>query len=279
MPWPGAEPESRASAADAGTPTTAHYWEHVGRVWQRSHPHALWRAHSDAVNVSLFSAWLPHQPIDRLLKTDLFDEAFGEGFFTLLAARARRVVGIDLAGLTAAAASVRHGTLQAIAADVRQLPFPDATLDVIVSNSTLDHFATRQDVDASLRELRRVLRPGGSLLLTMDNLDNPFVALRNAIPFALLSWLGLVPYYVGATYGSDGLRRAMRAAGLQVCEVRPVMHCPRIVAVALARLVQRFAGPRGRDRFLGVLMRFERLSLWPTRDVTGYLVAVRAIRP
>ena len=45
------------------------------------------------------------------------------------------------------------------------LPFAEEAFDVIVSTSTLDHFAHRRDIVSSLHELHRVLRPGGEVLL------------------------------------------------------------------------------------------------------------------
>lgn len=50
-----------------------------------------------------------------------------------------------------------------VAADVYQLPFADGTFDLVVSNLMLQWC---DDLDAALRELRRVLRPEGLLLFT-----------------------------------------------------------------------------------------------------------------
>ncbi|UQU62313.1 class I SAM-dependent methyltransferase [Couchioplanes caeruleus] len=45
-------------------------------------------------------------------------------------------------------------------ADVARLPFEDATFDLIVSSLSQHHWA---DVPGAVRDLRRVLRPGGRL--------------------------------------------------------------------------------------------------------------------
>ena len=57
----------------------------------------LWRAHSDAVNAALVARWLPWQDGANVLKTDLFDEAMGDGLFPLLSTRAARVAALDIA--------------------------------------------------------------------------------------------------------------------------------------------------------------------------------------
>jgi GT2 family glycosyltransferase/SAM-dependent methyltransferase len=244
------------------------YWEQVGTEWRQSQPDKLWRAHSDAVNRAWLAAWWPQRSIKRVLKTDMFDEAVGEGVFGLLKSRARFAVGMDIALAT------RPG----VGADVRQLPFADGVFDVIVSNSTLDHFETEAELVASLRELRRVLRPGGELLLTLDNAANPLVAIRNVLPFTLLKRLGLTPYQVGVTCGPSRLRRLLRETGFEAGEMSALLHCPRVFAVKRARAVQRSGDTMRREQFLAGLMKWERLACWPTRWLTGYFVAAKAIR-
>lgn len=254
------------------------YWDAVAGAWQEKSRQSLWRDHSDAVHVALLARWLPDGRVDRLLKTDLFDEAFNEGLYPLLGSRAHGVIGIDISSVTLPAALLRHSGLKAAWADVRRLPFTDEAFDIIVSNSTLDHFVSLNEMVVSLRELRRVLRPGGKLLLTLDNLANPVVALRNMVPFPLLNRLGLVPYYVGATCGPCRLQRILKQVGFEVLEVSAVMHCPRVFAVAIARMLEKRARPETQRRFLRFLMAFERLSRWPTRFLTGHFVAVRAVK-
>jgi len=264
--------------ADRTPKDESNYWEGVGVTAGTAGTDNLWRAHSDSVNRALLEAWLPRKPVDCLLKTDAYDEAVSAGLFATLAGRACSVFGIDLASATLRAARKRTGWNELLCADVRCLPFPDGRFDVVVSLSTLDHFHDLPEVMAGLSELHRVMRPDGELLLTMDNLANPAVALRNALPFGLLYRLGLVPYFTGATCGVRGLRRLLREAGFEVQEARHVMHCPRVLAVAATRLVQEYGGPSAARRCMRVLSCFEWLSVGPLRYVTGYFVAIKAIR-
>ena len=265
---------------ETGPEDEAGYWGATATTWQETRPQALWRVCSDAVNAALFARWLPNggSRIGRLLKTDLFDEACTDGLYPLLASRAKRVVGVDMSAVTASAARVRCADLRATVADVRCLPFAAGAFDAVVSNSTLDHFRSPDEIVVSLRELHRVLKAGGQLLLTLDNLANPVVALRNALPFRMLNRVGVVPYYVGATLGPRRLRRILQQVGFGVLEVEAVMHCPRVFAVAVARMLEGRARKGIRRAFLRSLMAFEHLSRWPTRFLTGYFVAVRAVK-
>jgi len=252
------------------------HWEALASDWAEHNPQVLWRAHSDAVNLRLLQRWLPRSGVRRILKTDLFDEAFGNGLMPPLVAAASGVYGIDVSTGVVAAAGRREPRLRSVRSDVRRLPFADGAFDVVVSISTLDHFRERSDIDGSLAEIHRTLRLGGRLILTLDNALNPVVALRNAIPFSPLRRVGLVPYFVGATYGPRGLSEALSATGFRLLARTATLHCPRVLAVPLASLVHKRGGDRGRARLARFLLGFERCVRLPTRYVTGHFVAVLA---
>lgn len=254
-------------------------WDAVGAAWRDTHPHRLWRRHSDAVNHALFARWLPAAPVPRLLKTDVFDEAVSGGLYGLLHARARTLVGIDIARVILHEARRGRPDLHTSCADVRALPFAGDTFDVVVSNSTLDHFDSLDEIRTSLREIHRVLRADGRLLITLDNGRNPMIALRNALPLRLLQRLGLVPYQVGATCGPSRLAHLLREAGFAVAQIGAVMHCWRVLAVGLSGLVERRAGAEGQRRFLRHLQGWECLARWPTRFLTGHFIAIEAVKP
>lgn len=259
------------------TRSSNRYWDSVGAECGLASRDRLWRAHSDALNRSLFARWLPAAPAARLLKTDMFDEAVGEGLCGLLGGHAESVVGMDIALETIRAARAGGAQSLPVAGDVRSLPFAPGAFDVIVSNSTLDHFPTLDGVRVALAELRRVLRDGGELLLTLDNLANPVVALRGILPFRMLQRMNILSYYVGATCGPRRLRRMLWEAGFDVQEMQVVMHCPRVLSVWNARRLQRRASAEEQEAYLSELMRYERLARSPTRFLTGYFLAVRAV--
>jgi SAM-dependent methyltransferase len=254
---------------------SAAYWDKASDGWQAGGCDRLWRCHSDAVNIAFLACRLPEGRTDRILKTDMFDEASTAGLMPLLESRARTVVGIDLSTAVLRAAGTRYPKMRQTAADVRELPFNDDSFDCIVSNSTLDHFPRRDELLRSVDELVRILRPGGRLILMLDNPSNPVVGLRNALPFNWLHRIGILPYYVGATLGGRALRRAVEARGCVVRETAYVLHCPRVLAVPITRRASRW-GQAIQQRLLRMLMSFECLANLPTARFTGHFVVVCA---
>jgi SAM-dependent methyltransferase len=212
-----------------------------------------------------------------LLKTDLFNEGIAEGLYPALEPYADRVYGMDLSIGTVRTAQARHPRLLGVAADARRLPFRDGSFDVVVSNSTLDHFEAVADIAVSIAEVSRVLCANGHLLISLDNLANPLVALRNALPLDLLQRIGLVPYYVGASYGPRRLRHVLTQSGFEIEASGAIVHCPRWLAVALCRIAERrLRSTAAQQRWLRLLTGFERCSSLPTRYLSGHLIVARA---
>jgi SAM-dependent methyltransferase len=85
--------------------------------------------------------------------------------------------GLDVVGADLATRDVVG--METVEADVRELPFDDRSFDQVFLVSTLEHVGARNEVYglavepdpgarlAALREVRRILRPGGSLLVTV----------------------------------------------------------------------------------------------------------------
>lgn len=255
----------------------SHYWNWVGAQSAHAIAVPLWRAYCDQLHTGLIRDWTEGRHFRSVLKTDLFDEAMGSGLGALLRALADTVYGIDIAADMVEKAVIANPSLLASVADVRQLSFADDSMELIISNSTLDHFQQAEEIERSLAELRRVLAPGGLLLVTMDNPWNPVVAFRNRLPKSLLGRSSLAPYFVGHTYSLTELKHALESHGLEVVRHGHLMHVPRIFFLHLCRLF-RPSGLIGRP-LLRCMLAAERLAVWPTAPLTGHFAAVLARKP
>ena len=96
----------------------------------------------------------------------VLDAACGEGYGSaLLASAAASVTGVDVSAGAVAHANGRYASdkLGFINADCLDLPFGDDEFDCVVSFETLEHLENHQGL---MSEFRRVLKPGGFLLLS-----------------------------------------------------------------------------------------------------------------
>jgi SAM-dependent methyltransferase len=118
--------------------------------------------------------------------TRLLDVACGPGLATQLAARR----GAEVAGLDAAEASIAIARERAPQGDFRvgameELPWPEATFDVVTS---FNGFQFAADLMNALREARRVVQPGGRVAMLVwgrdEECDIPRVmaAVRELLP-------------------------------------------------------------------------------------------------
>ncbi|QBI19054.1 class I SAM-dependent methyltransferase [Egibacter rhizosphaerae] len=101
----------------------------------------------------------------------LLDAGCGEGFGSALLARSHRarraVVGVDLDPASIAHATTAYGRLaEFCTAEVTNSPFADDAFGAVVASQVIEHL---WDVDGWLREVRRVLAPGGTLAVLTPN--------------------------------------------------------------------------------------------------------------
>jgi SAM-dependent methyltransferase len=107
--------------------------------------------------------WLDPRPNEEIL-----DLGCGDGQLTaLIAATGARVRAVDASAEMVAAASARG--LDAQQASAESLPFRNSSFDAVFSNAVL-HWV--RDQDAMMREVRRVLKPGGRFVAEMGGHGN-----------------------------------------------------------------------------------------------------------
>jgi tRNA (uracil-5-)-methyltransferase TRM9 len=93
-------------------------------------------------------------------------------------------------------------------ADVRRLPYPDASFDRAIAVATYHHLVGGQH-EAALKELRRVLKPGGEAFITVWNRGQPrfwFKPKEVAVPWRRKKGETLYRRYYLFSYGElEGL--------------------------------------------------------------------------
>ncbi|ORW95867.1 hypothetical protein AWB92_08620 [Mycobacterium sp. IEC1808] len=127
-----------------------------------------------------------------------------------------KVVGVDSCAAMLAVARGRHlGSVDFQEGDAMDLPFPDASFDVVTISFGLRNVADR---GRALREFRRVLRPGGRLMVLDFSKPNSKVLtlLHDALYFVLMPALGwAVAWHRDAHhYTSDSIRTWLSRDGL-----------------------------------------------------------------
>jgi SAM-dependent methyltransferase len=137
----------------------------------------------------------------------LLDVAGGDGYW---AARARRR-GARAVALDISWAKLRRGRELTSApglvrGDALDLPFADASFDRVMSICAIEHF---DDGARALREMARVLAPGGELVMSAD-------ALTLAQRWPRLYRAHCERYHVRRTYSHGELAALLSACGLEV---------------------------------------------------------------
>lgn len=100
---------------------------------------------------------------------DVLDVASGEGYGSAMMAKvARSVIGVDLSEDAVAHAQATYGTevLSFRHGNATQIPLQENSVDLAISFETIEHLT---DHVGMMSELRRVLRPGGVLLISSPN--------------------------------------------------------------------------------------------------------------
>jgi 2-polyprenyl-3-methyl-5-hydroxy-6-metoxy-1,4-benzoquinol methylase len=109
------------------------------------------------------------EAVKHAVGRDVLDVGCNTGYGTIrFAPVAGRVVGVDVSPLAIEAARERavDGRPEFIQTSGFELPFPAATFDLVTSFQVLEHVP---DATAFLRELARVLRPDGIVILATPN--------------------------------------------------------------------------------------------------------------
>jgi SAM-dependent methyltransferase len=164
----------------------------------------------------------------------VLDLGSGAGADVLISARrvgpAGRAIGLDMTDEMLALARANAATAGVENADfvkgyIEEIPLPDASVDVVISNCVINLAADKAQV---LREAARVLRPGGRFAVSDVIADGDMDAATRA---DMAQWTGCI----AGALTRDEYRAALAAAGLVDVEVSETHRVHAHAASAIVR--------------------------------------------
>lgn len=141
---------------------------------------------------------LKARPQATLVASDLFGESFDVHFGKGESPQQRLLANLKAAGVE------QRATIET--ADMRKLPFEDASFDAVVSAYAVDHLG-RDGSKQALTEAARVVKPGGDFLLILVENDK----------WGKLAFGPLLAH--GGTRGAEWWTARMKESGFDVLEV------------------------------------------------------------
>jgi ubiquinone/menaquinone biosynthesis C-methylase UbiE len=199
----------------------------------------------------------------------VLDAGSGDGFWTARFAKScTSVTGLEPDERTLGIARTLHqrpNTLY-VCGFGESLPFPNDAFDKVVSISCLEHFA---DPFQGLREMSRILKPGGRLAISVDSLLP-----ENSTP-TFRDWHSR-RHFVTKYFKQDELLYMMNTVGLR-CEPERTAHLFR--SRVAGRLRQLFIQhPRLLLPLFPLFYAAVRIADWIADDTHGQIIVVTATR-
>ncbi|MDX2010433.1 MAG: methyltransferase domain-containing protein [Myxococcaceae bacterium] len=198
-----------------------------------------------------------------------------------------RLVGVDLSATQLAACRENHPTIPVLRADATRLPFPDGSIDKVFCSWLLEHVASPVAV---LREVRRVLKPGG--VCQFVEVDNFSFVTRPHLPAAheALRLLNAAQLRAGGDPGiGPRLHHAFLVAGFRRFTLEPVVlhgtHArPDFLGAFIDEFVEIFEsvegalGDEGRAVLDAAIAELRGLRQQPSAELTYTPVLARGFR-
>ncbi len=151
----------------------------------------------------------------RCAGADVLEAGCGEGYGAdLIAAVARRVVAVDYDEAAVAHVRTRYPRVEAMRANLAELPLPDASVDIVVNFQVIEHL---WDQAQFVAECARVLRRGGLLM----------VSTPNRITFSPGRDTPINPFHT-RELNADELTELLVDAGFREVSISGLFHGPRL---------------------------------------------------
>src|SRR5262245_4578702 len=173
----------------------------------------------------------------RVLKLDLWNEAFNTRILHWMREQGAEVVGLDISRVVAfqarrnALAARRNGRSNGhspalLRADIRELPFAPGSFDVVYTMGTIEHI---DEYRQAIGEVHRVLRPGGRAVVGVPHKWDLFL---RPLMVWILDLFGQYLYAPEKSFSAGELRQDVERTGLRVIERTGILTLPGFLRMA-----------------------------------------------
>lgn len=191
-------------------------WDHF---FQKSKSHHLSKSiaeYKKSETRKLIIKWLKNELHKKTLKTDCYEEVFSYDSVVDLFSN---ITIIDISRRAIEIAKRNFPNKKFLVGDICKLPFKNNSFDVIVSLSTIDNISYKK-VNAALKEIKRVLKPKGKLLITIDNKEN----LLYSFFYFLNKYLKFTKYYQDRCYSRQEIIKLLDKHNFKIEKIESLIH-------------------------------------------------------
>lgn len=227
------------------------------------------------MEIDLFKTYFKDLKGKKLLKLDLWNEVNNTRILVWAAQQKAEVYGLDISSyiVNAAKKTFKDANLKAnlIQSDMRDIKFPSNSFDFVYSMGTIEHVP---DYNKAIKEIYRVLKPGGTAIIGVPNKWDPFL---RPVMIWFLTLFNKYPYAPEKCFSFCELKKAIESSGLTVTDKSGILFMP-----GFLRIVDIFCYKK-----IKPLCKLTKAILWPFRRLEskksfkkhGYLIAYVCKKP
>lgn len=195
------------------------YWDKINRKIKKHHYEGIMSDYKRYAYIRLFKKWHLNIDSNKILVTDLFDEAYNSNnLFYMCNKLNKNVVGADISEIIVKKARINLNVKNIIVCDVRKPPLKNNAFDIILSPSTLDHFP-KENLVLALNELASLLNSNGKIIISLHNKLNIF------LHFYITKFIKR-PMYRLDTYSIKDFKKIIEKTNLNIVKQSAICHMP-----------------------------------------------------
>lgn len=248
------------------------FWDNVAKNTSKHYRNKYISEFHKYENENLLSGWCRSLRNKRVLVTDLFNEAFDRDELpSIFRDPYVNVIGVDISKIVVEKFHERYPSHRKLVCDIRRPPFKDGQFDFVISFSTLDHFS-QFDLEISLREIRRILKKRGVLILYLNNKQNIFLYFYQMKVRKMLNF----PIEI---YSRNQTISILKRSGFSISECTAIIHLffPIFFHKILTHL-ERTQRKRLHRFLVKMMYKFDKLGKTKIKYLTGKFIAVKAVK-